>query len=264
VASDDERRQTLVAVEDGTPIGILRVVLLSEYEAWLQGIRVDPEYRDLGTGRALTHAAFDWATDRGATVARNLVFSWNVMGLGLSRAVGFDPATEFRWAHPEPDSTADIAGGVHSSVNEAWTYWQRSGVRDELRGLGLHLGESWAISAVTRERLARAAEEESLLVLEDRGTRGVTYRSRVYEREREAEKRTWAEYGVAAWADGAACADLMAAIARDARNAGAEFVRVLIPETVAAVSDVARHRIDVADNPDFVMEADLTAHYRES
>jgi hypothetical protein len=239
-------------------------MLLSEYEAWLKGLRVDPTHRGHGIGRALMQAAFDWATERGATIARDMVFSWNPKGLGLSRAVGFDPGMEFRWAHPDPNSTTDPSARVHSDVNEAWTYWQRSDARDHLRGLGLHLEESWAISELTRESLAQAAAAESLLVLDEGGTRAFTYRNRVYEREQDNDPQTWAEYGAAAWDDETACADLMAAIASDAASVGADRVRVLIPETPAAVSDVARHRIDVADYPDFVMEADLTAPYHDS
>ncbi|MFB6113480.1 MAG: N-acetyltransferase family protein [Halodesulfurarchaeum sp.] len=263
IETDGDTQRTLVAVDD-EPIGIVQVVLLSEYEAWLQGIRVDPDARDRGVGRALSHTAFDWAADRGATVARNMVFSWNVKGLGLSRAVGFEPGIEFRWAHPDPDESAGSGAAVSTDVNAAWSFWQRSTERDDLDGLGLHMGESWAVSELTRDRLRRAAEEESLLVLGDSGTDAVTYRTRVYEREREGEPRTWAEYGAAAWEDEAACEALMAEIARDAGAAGAEFVRVLIPETPRAVTDVASHRIEVAEDPDFVLAADLTAPYRES
>jgi hypothetical protein len=123
------------------------------------------------------------------------------------------------------------------------------------------MGESWAVSEVTLDRLEQAREDQSLIVLEDDGTVGMTYRVRVYERERDGEEQTWAEYGAAAWDDPAACKDLMAAIARDAAAVDAEFVRVLIPETPRAVSDVSLHRHEVADEPDFVMAVDLTESF---
>lgn len=262
VESDDETQRTLVAVEeDDTPVGLVQAVLLSEYEAWYQGMRVDPAYRNRGIGRDLAHASFDWSREQGATVGRNMVFAWNVQGLGLSRAAGFDPEAEFRWAHPEPDPDAEVEATVSPDLNAAWTLWQRSRARDALRGLGLHMGESWAVSEVTPERLERARDQESLIVLDDDGTVGMTYRVRVYEREREGEEQTWAEYGAAAWADEAACGDLMAAIARDAASVDAEFVRVLVPETPRAVSDVSLHRVEVAEDPDFVMAVDLTGSH---
>lgn len=261
VESDDETQHTMVAVDDGTPVGLVQAVMLSEYESWFQGMRVDPDYRDQGIGRELARASFRWAQDQGATVGRNMVFSWNVQGLGLSRAAGFEPETEFRWAHPDPDPDAEPEAAVTEDRNAAWTYWQRSQAREALRGLGLHMGESWAVSEVTLERLEQAREDQSLIVLEDDGTVGMTYRVRVYERERDGEEQTWAEYGAAAWDDPAACKDLMAAIARDAAAVDAEFVRVLIPETPRAVSDVSLHRHEVADEPDFVMAVDLTESF---
>lgn len=258
VETDDETQHTLVAVEDETPIGLVQTVLLSPYEAWFQGMRVDPEHRDKGVGLELAHASFEWASERGATIGRNMVFSWNVQGLGLSRASGFEPEAEFRWAHPDPDPDAEPGVTVTENRNAAWSYWQRSSARDALRGLGLHMGESWAVSEVTPERLEQVRDEESLIVLEDEGTVGMTYRVRVYEREREGEEQTWAEYGAAAWDDPDACRDLMAAIARDAASVDAEFVRVLIPERPAPVSDVSLHRVELAEDPDFVMAVDLT------
>ena len=257
--ADDSEQRTFVAVdEDDTPIGLVNAVLLSEYEAWFQGMRVDPESRNQGIGRDLAHASFEWTREEGATIGRNMVFSWNVQGLGLSRAAGFEPEIEFRWAHPEPDPDAEPDAEIIDDRNAAWTYWQRSRERDSLRGLGLHMGESWALSEVTPARLDQAADEQSLIVLQDDGTVGMTYRVRVYERERDGEEETWAEYGAAAWEDEAACRDLMAAIARDASSVDADFVRVVVPETPRSVSDVALHRIELAEDPDFVMAVDLT------
>lgn len=263
VAADGDRQHTSVAVEDGVPVGVVQTVLLSGHEGWQQGMRVDPEFRGEGVGAALTHAGFDWARERGATVARNMVFSWNGQGLGLSRAAGYGPGPEFRWAHPDPDPDATVSATVTEDVNAAWTYWHQSRARDALDGVGLSMRESWAVQEVTASMLADAAREESLLVVDDGGTVGVAYRSRVSERETEAGAETWAEYGAAAWEDGAAASDLFAAIARDAADADADVVRVLVPERTWAVSDAAVCRVGISDDPDFVMAADLTRPYRE-
>ncbi|ELZ42217.1 GCN5-related N-acetyltransferase [Halorubrum saccharovorum DSM 1137] len=55
-------------------VGCIQGVLLTEWEAWGQGIRVDPAARGAGVGTALSEAALDWARDRGAAVCRNMVF----------------------------------------------------------------------------------------------------------------------------------------------------------------------------------------------
>ncbi|WP_418286527.1 GNAT family N-acetyltransferase [Halorubrum sp. DTA46] len=264
------------AADPGEPeavVGCVQGALLSEWEAWAQGIRVDPAARGFGVGTALSTAALDWARERGATVCRNMVFSWNVMGLGQSRAVGFEPATEFRFAEPEPDPTESgaAAGPIRPLAdpdpNAAWAFWSDSGARDHLRGLALDDGESWACSTLTRDRLRTAGDEDRLLaVAETSGDRGdghgpvagFAVRTRVSERPGDDGPERVAVYGVAAWRDVDAAGALYQSIAADAAAADADAARVLIPETVEHVSDTGANRVSVAAEPDFVMSADLT------
>ena len=285
VETDDPARHTLVADVDGRAVGTLQTVRLSASEAWLhddcshclpviatpgdgdhrlrdenshyQGLRVHPDHRGEGIGTGLVHAGFSWASEQGATVARAMVFSWNEMGLGLARAAGFEPATEFRWAHPVPDVDAAPETNVREDPETVWAYWRESDACARLAGLGLDVSESWALSTVTREQL-RDALPTSLLVIGDDEPRGVTHRTRTHDREDGEESHRWAEYGVAAWADADACEMLMAAIARDAAAVDADRTRVLIPETTRAVSDVALAGHRVSESPDFVLRADLS------
>ncbi|MGM0447264.1 MAG: N-acetyltransferase family protein [Methanobacteriota archaeon] len=256
------------AAEAGEPeavVGCIQSVLLSDWEAWGQGIRVDPAARGHGVGSALSAAALDWARERGAAVCRNMVFSWNVMGLGQSRAVGFEPETEFRFAEPEPDPDAldaeavDVEPFTDPDPDAAWAFWSDSDARDHLRGLALDPDESWACSQLTRDRLATAAAEDRLIAVTDAAAlAGFAVRTRVTEREVDGETSRIATYGVAAWRDVGAAGVLYDAIAADAAAAEADDARVLIPETVEHVSDTGANRVAVAGEPDFVMCADLT------
>ncbi|RXK51870.1 GNAT family N-acetyltransferase [Halorientalis pallida] len=260
VESDGPGQRTFVATVDGDPAGVLQGVILSEYEAWAQGMRVAPDARGLGLAHRLTGAVFDWAVEQGATVCRNLVFSWNAQGMGTSRGIGFEPVSEFRWVHPEPvaDASADTDHAVTDHADAAWIFWQRSDANRALYGLTLAPGESWAVRELRREGLQRLAEETRVFAVqkEGDGTRGMAYRVRDYE-PGEGDERV-AEYGVAAWADVPAARALFAAIARDAAAVGADRTRVLIPETARAVSDAAYAGIELGEEPDFVLEADLT------
>jgi len=265
VENDGPQQRTLVAEAGDDVAALAQFVLLSEHEAWAQGMRTNPEYRGRGVGTELVYEGFDWAREQGASVARNMVFSWNVMGLGHSRATGFAPATEFRWVHPEPDADARPDHEITADAHAAWRFWQDGTARDHLRGLALHTEESWALAELTRGRLAAAADRDGLVVVQDEaaGTRGFAFRSRTFEREDDdGVERTHAEYGVAAWADRSACASLLGAVAADAASVDADRTRVLVPETVDAVSDVAATRTEIGEEPDFVMAADLTADYR--
>jgi GNAT superfamily N-acetyltransferase len=257
--------QRTLVLDAGTDLaGVCQGVLLSDHEAWAQAMRINPDYRGQGVSPKLTYALFDWAADRGATVCRNMVFSWNAAGLGQSRSVGFDPCTEFRWAHPTPnaDATAetDRKYRTNDDPNAAWTCFRRVDGSRHLRGLTLDMGETWALSELTPAKLSRAAAETTVLTLVDHdGAYAMSFRVRDYERENDdGETERWAEYGVGVWSDLDAARGLFAAIARDAASIDADRTRVLIPETAEAVSDTAYARVGFSDEPDFVLEKDLT------
>ncbi|ELZ96104.1 N-acetyltransferase GCN5 [Haloferax mucosum ATCC BAA-1512] len=264
IAPDDPEQATLlVDMGDETPsdeiAAIAQVVMLSAYEGWAQGMRVAPDYREQGIATHLTHALFDWARQQGARRVRNMIHSWNSPSLSNARSVGFDPGAEFRWATPEPDSDATPALSVTDDADAAWALWTGSEMRTALSGLVLDPDESWALSELTRERVHDAAADDRLFVVGDDNTSGFTYRNRTYSRELEDEGEvTWAEYAVAAWDDLDACRAVMDAVRRDAASVGADRTRVLVPESVRWVSDASATRSDVADEPTFVMEADLS------
>ena len=278
------------AGEPEAVVGCIQAVLLSEWEAWAQGIRVDPAARGLGVGTTLSTTALDWARDRGASVCRNMVFSWNVAGFGQSRAVGFEPTTSFRFAEPEPaESPSDPSTGSTTDrpaeatdrpteatdrpteaiddpdPNAAWAFWTDGDARDHLRGLALDDDESWACSELTRERLREAAADGRLLAV--RGSppgvndgdafAGFAVRAHVSEPPGDGSDRV-AVYGIAAWRDADAAGRLYESIAADAAGVDANAARVVIPETVEHVSDTALNRVPVSGEPDFVLSADLT------
>ena len=252
--SDDDAKRTLVADDDGRAVGVIQGVHLSEREAWVQALRVHPDYRDRGLARRLTDAVLSWARERGAVVCRNLVFSWNVASLSLARSLGFDPATEFRWARIEADADADHELDVCADPDAGWTFWTDSDARDHLRGLTIHPSEAWTLSELRPIDLERAADADGLLVVQGGGTRGVALRNRAFE----ADGDRWTEYAVGAWADLDAARALVAAAARDAARLDADRARMLLPETPRFVTDAAAARADVGGDPDFVLAADLT------
>lgn len=261
--NERDRKKTFLAELEGAPVGIVQAVMLSPDEAWFQGIRVAADYRGRGVGRRLTEACFEWARERGATVGRVMIFSWNATSLGVARASGYEPATEFRFARPRPDPQTILdpktPGQVTNDPTAAWRYWTHSEARDHLAGLGLDPDESWALRELTRADFERFADETAVFALERAdGLGGTAYRTRTYDREEDGESRTWAEYGVGAWDDADAARSLFDAITADAAALEADETRVLIPETGRFVTDAAYAGADLAEEPDFVLEADLT------
>jgi len=255
-ANGPEWRTVVVEVE-GDVAGTCQGKFLSEYEAWLEGMRVHPEYRGEGHGLRMVRDLFGWASDGGATLARNMVFGWNDAGLGQSMAAGFEPRTSFRWAEPEPRST-EADPDVVDDPAAAWSYWTRSEAGDVLGGLALDSDHSWALSELSRERLHALADDERVFAVTDGGTRGMAARVRTTEQSNDDGTESLAEYAVGAWADVTAAKRLFDAIRGDAHDLGAEATRVLIPESPRHVAETAAARVGFSEHCDFVFEADLS------
>jgi ribosomal protein S18 acetylase RimI-like enzyme len=87
----------LVGLAEGSPVGIVRAVMLSERELWLHAARVDPAHRRRGHGKALNVAGQEWGRRRGAQVARLMVEDWNTAPQHQVRELGFRQVA--RWFH---------------------------------------------------------------------------------------------------------------------------------------------------------------------
>ncbi len=258
-------KKTFLATVDGEAAGIVQGVMLSEDEAWFQGMRVAADHRRRGVSSSLNEATFEWGREQGATVGRVMVFSWNAVSLGAARASGYEPVTEFRFAHPEPDPDAEGPHRVSSDPTAAWRYWTHSDARDHLDGLGLAPDESWAVRELTRDDFERLADETAVFAVEsDDGLAGVGYRTRTVERTPDETDsggpETWAEYGLGAWDGVDAARSLFAAVARDAAALEADATRIAIPETARFVTDAAATGAAISEEPDFVLGIDLTTH----
>ncbi|MEO7001745.1 MAG: GNAT family N-acetyltransferase [Ktedonobacterales bacterium] len=116
----------LVAVAGDQPVGILHVKMMTPEEAWIEGVRVDPQERRQGIARMLVSRALVVAHDRGATVARLFTHSENIASQRLFARFGFTrvaeivnyraPALAFAdGADNIPDAAGDAAGAATPS-----------------------------------------------------------------------------------------------------------------------------------------------------
>src|SRR5256885_13713219 len=53
---NDPKGSLFVATLDGQPVGISHMQMLTPTDAWLEGLRVDPDYRQQGIAKALSDA----------------------------------------------------------------------------------------------------------------------------------------------------------------------------------------------------------------
>jgi acetyltransferase (GNAT) family protein len=73
-----------VALVEGQPVGLLHMQMLSATEAWQEGMRIDPAYRQRGIAKQMSMEAGAEAMRRGATVVRLLIESTNLPSLSMA------------------------------------------------------------------------------------------------------------------------------------------------------------------------------------
>lgn len=242
-------RRTLVVDDDQDIVAIAQAVMVSATEAWYQGLRVHPEVRGNDVARRLLTALDDWARSQGAAVARNLVYSWNTAGMGISRGLGYVPATSFRFARPEP-AQHDLPDEISRDPALAWDVWAASDARSRLSGLALDRDESWALVTCTPKIVCEAADAGGVLALDTQSGRAMAYRGRRYE----GDGSSGLEYAVAAWENVGVAKTLFRALAADAGSLDVDEVRLPVPEGPTPVSDAAYARVPLDAEPHFVFE----------
>jgi GNAT superfamily N-acetyltransferase len=192
----DARDGVVLAVErddePGRPIAIARATLLSDEEAWLEGLRVDAEFRGRGVAIALQFSQLAWAQAQGVSIVRYATGETNRASLHLGGKHGLVEAGRWRALRPEAvgdgrhaaaaDDTAgtgiprqEIAAALEGSgasvvrVATDVDGWSQQLEADDTfrRGGGLYEWRAWAWQRLDAARLARHAARSELLVARD-------------------------------------------------------------------------------------------------
>ncbi len=101
----DEQGALLVATVNGSPVGLAHMRMTSAADAWLEGMRVDPNFRHRGLSKALSEAMMIEAMSRGATVARLATESTNVASITSAEHGHFRRIGAFALHNAEPVTT---------------------------------------------------------------------------------------------------------------------------------------------------------------
>ncbi len=119
----------LVAVVEERPVGLVHVALLPERVAWMEGMRVHPDYRHLGIGSRLDRTARAYGRVRGSLIARLATSMDNVPAQHVLEREGYVRVAQFDFWNASP-------------AEQETSHWQMATQQD----LALVL-ESWAHSA---------------------------------------------------------------------------------------------------------------------
>ena len=201
----DQRGVLLVAAVADRPVGIVHVRMLSEDDAWLEGIRVDPAERRQGVGRVLVSRSLVASRERGAAVARLITDFENYPAQGLIAAFGFTRVAEVRRyrvdaltperllalaqepgvepvdenlsalaPNPMPPALDDtVPNDARLTIpgpeefERIWTWLVQSNLAPLTGGLEF---ANWTARALTEPGLRRYLSQERVLLLEEWGT----------------------------------------------------------------------------------------------
>jgi GNAT superfamily N-acetyltransferase len=171
---DDPSGIVVVALDGSEIVGLARVVLLSDTEAWSHAARVRPDRRGEGIAGQLADVLLDWARDHGALIVRLLVEDDNDASIrqvekkGLRRV-----ATVVRARRAIGDATPNPEGNGGRRTSSAVTArpvkgadapmlapaWSSSQCGRPLRGL---VAEGWRFHTLTESDLIDAARDGGL------------------------------------------------------------------------------------------------------
>ncbi len=232
----------VVSVDDAdTPIAVAMLSVAAPGQGWLQGVRVAPERRERGLGRALLRHVAEFARRRGLETLRFVTDAGNAPMQRVAAACGFAVRGEYwpfradaaREQAAHPTDTGEPAAVRPARPDEVPTLWEAARAAyapaEPIRWRG------WTGAALDRDWLARAVAAGHVLVADDGRSHVVLS---------PPDPESWgAKYGrppeaeIAFLATTAAAAPALLAAARArAATTGSEQVFGLLPPGAAAAA----------------------------
>ncbi len=172
----DRAGRMLVAVVEDRPVGLVHVALLDEHVAWMEGMRVHPDYRRLGIGSLLDRAARESARERGARVARLVTSIKNTAAQGVLEREGYVRVAQFNFWSAPPAKENDVRWRVATTQDLPllFTLWSRSQERDASHGTlptprwtWTELTESRLQSQITKDQVRIGRDGLAIVIAED-------------------------------------------------------------------------------------------------
>jgi N-acetylglutamate synthase-like GNAT family acetyltransferase len=164
----DEKGQFLVATQDGVPVGVAKVTLLTPSEAWLEGLRVDPQHRHAGLGWQFQTACLEVARRSGVDVARlatgskNLAIHKMAERSGMHRMAAAWPLEASALA-----SEKESASLTHLGMSDWGPISTRILQGSTLAALHGLYGAGWTWEAMTEDKLRAHLRRGQVLALCD-------------------------------------------------------------------------------------------------
>jgi ribosomal protein S18 acetylase RimI-like enzyme len=149
---NDTRGKLLVATVNRQSVAVAHLAMLSPTEAWLEGVRVDPEYRRLGLATGLTRHCISQAVQLGAGVLRFTTSSTNTPIHSLSDELGFKRTVIVRTyqALPAESSNQPLIRATSGDLPELLRFISKSQM---LKNTGCLFGSGWQFLTLDQTQL---------------------------------------------------------------------------------------------------------------
>lgn len=160
----DKKGRLLVGEQEGSKIAVAHVAICPGSSAWLEGVRVHPDFRRSGVANVLLEEMLAYAGRRGARQASAIVSVENVASRKMLEKNGF--AVISRWAYYSTGkklgpykSTARIA--TQDDLPEAWKYLRQSKIYRQSAGRYV---SAWQWYVLDRSALAQLVSDGMVAV----------------------------------------------------------------------------------------------------
>ena len=122
--------QMLVGLADERPVSVMHIALIGDM-AWLEGMRVHPDFRRHGIASKMEVAGRAFARGRGCRVARLATSIKNVTAQAMLDAIGYRRAAQFNEWETEPasDDYAFARVATENDLSHALALWRDSQAR---------------------------------------------------------------------------------------------------------------------------------------
>lgn len=155
---NEPKSRLLVATKGSTPIAIIHAVMVSRDEGWLEGLRVDPDYRKMGIAGRMTRQGLKELEKFGAKVVRFITSSTNVPIHQIGSKLEFIKIATLR--HYEAEAKEGEFSGVScplpSSSTDMIIFVEDSRTFEATGGL---YSSGWRFHALTPDRIKARLKE---------------------------------------------------------------------------------------------------------
>lgn len=159
----DKKGSMLVGESAGKRMALARVSMCPGKVAWLEGVRVHPDFRRAKVATALLERMLGWAEKRGAKEASAIVSQENVPSQRMLERNGFSLISE--WIYYGTDKKMKVAAGARLAAKQdadaAWQYLQ--GSRIYRLSAGRYVS-SWRWCPLDKKTLRQLALEKRVVV----------------------------------------------------------------------------------------------------